>query len=1531
MASYLGKISAIVSANTAGYVRNLNDAATQTRAFARTIQRDITKSSRDASKSFEAILSPLQRLQRSLEAATSSRNVFAFKGIEGTIQNVKQLRQQVNEIKDLQLAVKLTGASGIDDLRENLKALASTDIQAAVRVTGSEDVDQLQRRLNRFNDKTVRLLLRASGADNVDALAEKVESLDDRELRLAVRAINENAIDGARRKIEQLASASAEIANPLAAAQRQLSGFAAEIQSALLPGFSQVQKAALQLEQDVESGAQVGEERYARLRQVVEQTAAAIAGVGRVDLGSPEALRQFQSQLSAVNETALEIASRQLRVEVASEELGPIRDEIERLSDEIESVPSVRVRLDGDEQFRALQQQVETVKQRLSDVQNNRISITLTDQEAAAEIERLQRELQVLRGQQVEIRARVGGEAREQVDSIQRNLDGLEARRVEIEADIKVNDEDLDRGVKLLDEAAQATRRLAAEQASLRLEIIPDSELRTDLQPDTLQRSAERTASQQVGAGIDPAIRQLDQLAQRVQGVRGQIDSLPATVGSEFIPQLQRAEQEFIRLRSSGRATAEEIENASNNVEQLAAQVRRVGAAQGLGSFADGLDDTALRGAIGSLQALQQILNRVGATAGSDAARQFDRMRAAIQRATRDGTVGSEAFQRELRQISQEAANAAAATGKIGKSAAFREIQRGGDIARGGFDKLSLASQQAAFAIDDFFSATGDLTQKIRAVQNNVTQLAFILGGTTGLFIGLGVAIAAQAAVALFKFFNGTEKATFGAEFLNEALQKQKTLAEETADAFRELGDSVAAAGSGFGASRDSFQINEELRQRRERRQEQADQFVLQTNPRVIQAEAEVRRLEKELEDANGSVTRARVSGQLARARRDLRTTRNQVTSSAASGLGFDGSSVQRSLQRARDAERQSLVIANEPGLRSETLDRLINGESSGDRQRARAQRLDSSAAATPQTAEQAVALVENQIAQLSKAYEELGFFSRTFGDENEKRIRAEIERLEEERGRLQFQAATKVNELLEGLDRTSLVARREIETTLQGLSEIGTDVDITGPLADQIAEQAEQLRQAQQTAQRGTEIGGDAGRELIEEAREQSEAAQEALRETYAQIDALARDVALGAEVSIGQRLGAALDQVGDLGPSIVETSLRRAQAELDQLNRERSRATISDDDARVAEIDAEIEALRQQTAGLEESAIALQAFQSAVEEAALALVDTLVSEARRAAEQSRREANRAVGEGRFDSVAAQEQAEQARQRQRELERQRLELDNQVAQARLEFEEDDPAGRDLTRRIREGRQRANDATLTAQQREAARADAAIAQAELDDRVRNLPAVQQARDEADRQDQERARREAAARRSRDAAGGRAGEIDSQLSSLRRIASGLGDIEGVRELAELEDGIEQVREALKAAADAQGGASDAVKAELDRLEREAARARRRIIEESIAAQQDVLGGFEAQSRAAEQELSRSGVGISSVQGQLTRARTQRESLVARRDAITGEDEASQNRRERLQQEIDAIDEWSEEINASAIAVAGFQDALNEAAL
>ena len=294
------------------------------------------------------------------------------------------------------------------------------------------------------------------------------------------------------------------------------------------------------------------------------------------------------------------------------------------------------------------------------------------------------------------------------------------------------------------------------------------------------------------GLALDDPQRQIEAIRGSIVSLGTQLDRLPASVRTQFIPALQAARNRLQALADDPRATAREIENAANEVDRLGQQLRRVSQVQALPNFAQSLDDSAIRGSIGSLNALQQILSRVGATAGSNAAVQFDRMRDAIQRATAAGTIGSQAFQNELRGIARDAAAAAAETGRIGQARAFREIQRGGDIARGGFDRLSLASQQAAFAIDDFFSVQGDFSQRIRAVQNNVTQLAFILGGTRGLFIGLGVAIAAQATVALIKWVNGGRTAEDQTKALNDALARQKSLVEELAQAFESLGDSIA-------------------------------------------------------------------------------------------------------------------------------------------------------------------------------------------------------------------------------------------------------------------------------------------------------------------------------------------------------------------------------------------------------------------------------------------------------------------------------------------------------------------------------------------------------------------------------------------------------------------------------------------------------------------------------------------------------------------------------------------------------------------
>jgi hypothetical protein len=219
-------------------------------------------------------------------------------------------------------------------------------------------------------------------------------------------------------------------------------------------------------------------------------------------------------------------------------------------------------------------------------------------------------------------------------------------------------------------------------------------------------------------------------------------------------------------------------------------------------------------------------LIQVGAVAGGPAARAYEIYRARLQEAVRAGTTGLPTVRRELELLQRAAAEAAASTGRISVGNAFRQIQRAGDVARGGVDRFSLALNQAAFAIDDFFSSTGGIEFKLRAVSNNITQLAFILGGTTGLFIGLGAVIGGQLAVAIGKYAFGLEDAKkrqealkAQADALNSTLDRQKSLVEELASAYRDLGRDIKQATLSPQGAR--FEQRQERAQ--EVRQQQAD------------------------------------------------------------------------------------------------------------------------------------------------------------------------------------------------------------------------------------------------------------------------------------------------------------------------------------------------------------------------------------------------------------------------------------------------------------------------------------------------------------------------------------------------------------------------------------------------------------------------------------------------------------------------------------------------------------------------------------
>jgi hypothetical protein len=126
---------------------------------------------------------------------------------------------------------------------------------------------------------------------------------------------------------------------------------------------------------------------------------------------------------------------------------------------------------------------------------------------------------------------------------------------------------------------------------------------------------------------------------------------------------------------------------------------------------------------------------------------------------------------------------------------------KSGDIGRLGVDKFTLAVQQAGFAIDDFFSVTGDFSQRMRAIGNNVTQLGFILGGATGLFIALGVTVGTQVSLMFSKYVLGLEDAKTKqerlaamTEVLNSSFEGQKEIVESLAESYAKLTKGIQEA-----------------------------------------------------------------------------------------------------------------------------------------------------------------------------------------------------------------------------------------------------------------------------------------------------------------------------------------------------------------------------------------------------------------------------------------------------------------------------------------------------------------------------------------------------------------------------------------------------------------------------------------------------------------------------------------------------------------------------------------------------------------
>ena len=98
--AYLGKISALVTANTSDFNSKLNASAKEVRSFASAMESSLKSAERSAATSLRGIYTESQKVSRALQAVSSQR--LSFKGFDTS--TFASLTQAVEQFKRIQRA-----------------------------------------------------------------------------------------------------------------------------------------------------------------------------------------------------------------------------------------------------------------------------------------------------------------------------------------------------------------------------------------------------------------------------------------------------------------------------------------------------------------------------------------------------------------------------------------------------------------------------------------------------------------------------------------------------------------------------------------------------------------------------------------------------------------------------------------------------------------------------------------------------------------------------------------------------------------------------------------------------------------------------------------------------------------------------------------------------------------------------------------------------------------------------------------------------------------------------------------------------------------------------------------------------------------------------------------------------------------------------------------------------------------------------------------------------------------------------------
>jgi hypothetical protein len=975
-----------------------------------------------------------------------------------------------------------------------------------------------------------------------------------------------NLIDDAQvRRFQQVVSIAEQINKPLGAASRAFQGLSADVAAGLLPALLRAQDGAQRVNDEIGTTGGVTASSYRVAEQAINRAAAAFERFRQAEqiIGSAPRGQELQfndPQLFAALQASAEARRGAAAPGVASRVGSGLGDAVREVARFDELVAQAAARVNGIR----LAPQVDTSQ--LERAQGEYQDLIVQQRQAVERLNRLSVDPSV--GARAEQERRIAAaNTFLQVDQRESQLTSLAGLASTRDASGRTIQERV-AAINSLNQQAQAEASLRAEQEA-RL-AVANSLLQVDQRESQLtslrgqatalpagfsegrgrDRVRGRTGSLNLdstpppsGGFSEQATRDIDALATRVGAVRQQLETLPNSIRTRFIPELQRAQAQLVRLQNSPAATVQAIENATQRVQRLEAAARRASAAfdfrqsfggAGLRGIEEGLNQQALGGYTAQLQLLQQTLAGTSQAARGPAVAAFDRLRTAIATAMENGTLETEQTRRVIRQLTQEAARATAAAAGIGSRGLERRLQRVGDVGRGSFGNLGLGIQQAIFAFDDFFSVTGGLDQRIRAAGNNISQLGFIVGGTAGLVGGVLVAALAQGLVALIKWQNQGVETADTQKALNEALARQKSIVEGLAEAYRAVADAIADSGFSQG-EKDVRRRRELAREARRQQDEQLRERVAASEP-VVQRERGIQAArQRELEETISPAERLRQQQEIrdsqrreAAAIRDAQLSPGVTAEEAAFVLGRPGVSAaaeaqlpgltpeQRSSEARRGFPTAPSVAARQEEARArreELLGRLDQARNPAEQRRLAVEAIEE----------------EQQRIRDTITTGVLG----AFDPANDARRRA-IEELEQLRVQLEkgFQAET--NRIVASALESAIEVADQIGRAQQTLADaIGSGASETANSLDRanqsLLDAQERLSRAQKA---GDEEGASAVREEIE-----------AIRSGIAAYEAAANSVAAFAAV---------LDRVSN---QLADTVAGEARGRADQARREDNR----------------------------------------------------------------------------------------------------------------------------------------------------------------------------------------------------------------------------------------------------------------------------------------------------------------------------------------------------------------------------------------